>query len=101
MSDVYEDVKRHFAERPEVIVNEGRGAQGLKFGKKMFVMFYKGNILAILPPERVDALVAEGLGTRHDPGTGTEMKDRLLVSADRRDDWIAVCEESLETFKNR
>ncbi len=45
MSEVYDEIKAHFANDEEVIVNVGKGAQGIKYGKKLFVMFYKGDLV--------------------------------------------------------
>lgn len=39
MTDPYAHVKAHFEKVAGVTVNAGRGAQGLKVGKKMFAMF--------------------------------------------------------------
>jgi hypothetical protein len=94
MTDTYSDVKSFYENSDEVIVNSGRGAQGLKLGKKMFVMFYKGNLLAVLSPERVGELVNSGKGLSHDPGTGTIMKDRVVIPPEFKDLWIDICEES-------
>ncbi|NBC30054.1 MAG: hypothetical protein GVY29_08705 [Spirochaetes bacterium] len=68
MSDhVDGDVKEHFAGNSEVTVAEGRGAQGLKHGKKMFAMFYKAE------------LIEQGVGRPYDPGIGSPIKDRVLI----------------------
>ena len=94
MDDPYAEVKAHFAGLEGVTVSSGRGAQGLKLGKRMFVMFYKGNLLVRLAPERVAELVGNGEGLSHDPGTGKPMPDRVLIPESKRRDWIAFCEES-------
>ncbi len=94
MSDPYADVRAHFADAHDVVVTSGRGAQGIKHGKKMFVMFHKGQLLVQLSPERVQEVVASGDGLPHDPGTGKPMKNRVLIPDDQRHLWIAYCEES-------
>jgi hypothetical protein len=94
MSDPYAEVKTHFAEVEGVTVNSGRGSQGLKLGNKMFAMFYKGDLLVRLAPERVSVLVASGEGLAFDPGTGTSMADRILIPESKREDWVSFCEES-------
>jgi hypothetical protein len=101
VQDVYRTVKDHFADHEAVTVATGRGAQGLKYGKKMFVMFFKGDLLLKLPPQRVQALIAEGLGAPYDPGTGTPMEDRVLIGADHADSWIGLCEEALSYSSGR
>lgn len=95
MSDVYKELRTHFREVPGVAVAEGRGAQGLKLGKKMFAMFYKGELLLKLPPERVEALISSGRAKPHDPGTGTVMRDRALVPESEREQWFELCQEAL------
>ena len=95
MDDPYAEVKAHFADLDGAAVNSGKGSQGIKFGKKMFVMFYKGQLLVKLSPERVTELVESGEGLAFDPGTGKTMKDRVLIPQEGRDSWIGLCEESM------
>ena len=92
--DTYAEVKNHFADSDDVVVNEGRGSQGLKYGKKMFAMFYKGQLAVKLPPERVSELIRKGEGLPLDPGTGKPMKDRAIIPIEKKESWIAFCEES-------
>lgn len=99
--DVYAEVKKHFQADESVEVNEGRGAQGIKFGKKMFAMFSKGDLLVQFSPDRVDELVAAGEAQSYDPGTGKPMKDRVLVLASKHDTWIRLCEESKQYVQSK
>jgi hypothetical protein len=46
---------------------------------KIFAMLVKGRLVAKLPRERVDALVASGAGTHFDPGHGRLMKEWVTV----------------------
>ena len=94
MSEVYDAVKDHFANDVDVVVNSGSGAQGIKYGKKLFVMFYKGDLVVKLNPERVAELVSTGQGLPHDVGTGKPMKDWVKFSVGMNDTWIKFCEES-------
>jgi TfoX/Sxy family transcriptional regulator of competence genes len=94
--DPYAEVKAHFEKVDDVTVNAGKGSQGLKYGTKMFAMFYKGDLVVKLSPERVGELVASGEAQAFDPGTGTPMKDRVLIPEAQCDEWIAFCEESRE-----
>ncbi len=98
MNDPYAELKEHFDHVDGVIVNAGRGAQGMKLGKSMFAMFYKGDLLLTLPPARVEALIAESQGLAFDPGTGKAMKNRVLIPASRKDSWIQRCEEAVEAL---
>lgn len=94
MSDPYAELREHFGEIEDVEVTSGRGAQGIKFGGKMFAMFHKGELLVKLPPVRVAEVIECGDGLAHDPGTGTPMKNRVLIPATNANLWIAYCEES-------
>ncbi len=94
MIDPYAEVKAHFSNVDGVTVNAGRGAQGLKIGKKMFAMFHKGQLLVQFPPTRVSQLIESGQGLPHDPGTGKPMKNRVIVPDSRKETWIDLCEES-------
>ena len=94
MSEVYDAVKDHFMDDGQVIINVGKGAQGIKFGKKLFVMFYKGELVVKLSPERVTELVSSGEGLPHDVGIGKPMKDWVRFPVSKKDQWIQYCEES-------
>ncbi|MHA2060464.1 MAG: hypothetical protein ACW976_06780 [Candidatus Ranarchaeia archaeon] len=93
-NDVYDEVKAHFSSVKDVVVLSGSGAQGLKYGKKLFAMFTKGAILIRLPPIRVNEVIASGEGLPHDPGTGTPMKNMVLIPAKNKALWIQMCEEA-------
>lgn len=95
MSDNYDKIKAHFKAVDNVVVNDGRGAQGIKYNGKMFAMFYKGDLTLKFSPERVNELIESGEALPHDPGTGKPMKDRVLIPAEKSDTWIALTEESL------
>ena len=75
-------------------VSSGRGGQELKARKKMFAMFYKGQLLLKVPPGRVNELIASGDAISYDPGTGKTMKDRVLIPDSKKAGWIDLCEES-------
>lgn len=95
MNGIYDDLKDHFRNNPNVVIAEGKGAQGLKHKGKMFAMFYKGDLTIKLKPENVKNLVENGEGLPHDPGTGKPMKDRILIPVVKKDQWINMCELSL------
>jgi hypothetical protein len=92
--DVYKELKEYFMNDDEVVVNSGKGAQGIKHNKKMFIMFHKGNLLIKMSPDRIQELIGSGNGQAFDPGTGKVMKDRILIPRSQKDLWISFCEES-------
>lgn len=86
MSDPFDEVKNHFNTVEGVTVNSGKGAQGLKLGKKMFVMFFKGQLIVMLPPERISELIESGEVHRQQqrlpPSTPANTPSRTPVSND-------------------
>lgn len=96
MDDVYVELKQFFDKISTAEVNQGKGAQGIKYTGKMFAMFYKGDLTLKFSPERVSQLIETGEGLPHDPGTGKPMKDRILIPASKSESWITLTQESLE-----
>lgn len=72
------------------------GALGLGVRGKYFAMLYKGRLVLKLPRSRVDAMVAQGLGERFDPGHGRVMKEWVAVGPARAAYWKALADESRE-----
>jgi len=99
MNEIYEEIIEHFRNNNEVEISEGKGAQGLKYNNKMFAMFYKGDLTIKLKPETLVKLLGEKKGLHHDPGTGTPMKDRILIPFSKKNTWIEMCELSLNEVK--
>lgn len=60
---------------------------------KIFAMLARGQFVAKLPRERVDALVASGAGKHFDPGHGRLMREWVALSSDRRK-WVALAKEA-------
>ncbi len=96
MNDVYTALKQSFSQIDIVIVNEGKGAQGIKYAGKMFAMFYKGDLTLKFSPEIVRKLIDSGQGLPHDPGTGKPMEDRILIPATQSETWIDLTKVSLK-----
>ncbi|MCP3675740.1 MAG: MmcQ/YjbR family DNA-binding protein, partial [Gammaproteobacteria bacterium] len=59
MRDMYDSLKDYFRNNPNVVIAEGKGAQGLKHKGKMFAMFYKGDLTVKLKPENVKKLIED------------------------------------------
>jgi hypothetical protein len=87
------EIKEHFANVEGVEVNVGLGAQGFKWGKDLFVMFYRGQLLVKLSPERVSEIIASGQGLPHDPGTGKVMENGIIIPESVKANWIKYSEE--------
>ena len=70
------------------------GAGALKVRGKIFAMPAQGTLVLKLPANRVDALVAAGLGTRFDLGPGRVMKEWVALSGAGEDRWLALAREA-------
>jgi len=87
--DVYAAVKRHFQQMDDVVVNSGKGAQGIKYKGKMFVMFFKGDLMVKLDPDRVVELVRTGPGVSY-----PHAADRVIIPVAEQEQWIDYALES-------
>jgi hypothetical protein len=85
---------------PGIGKDRGFGADALKVGGKIFAMMVKGELVVKLPKERVDELIADGAGTRFDPGHGRLMKEWVSVPPSKEKHWIRLAEEA-RTFVGR
>lgn len=77
----------------------GRGA--LRYQKKIFAMFVRGQLVLKLPRRRVDELVAGGHGVRFDANKGTPMKEWLSVDQQSCLDWSALAREALAFVRSK
>ena len=76
------------------------GSTGLKVNGKLFAMSVKGALVVKLPKDRVDALVASGVGTHFDPGHGRLMKEWVAVQGSE-DHWVNLAREAREFVSAR
>jgi len=70
------------------------GADGLKAGGKVFAMLVKGHLVLKLPGQRVEALVAAGVGERFDPGHGRILKEWIAIEPESGQDWLSLATEA-------
>ena len=73
----------------------GFGRSALRFRKKIFAMFVRGQLVVKLPAARVQELVAAGAGQHFDANKGVPMKEWLALDPDCPLDWIALTREAL------
>lgn len=71
----------------------GRGA--LRYRRKIFAMFVRGQLVLKLPRPRVDELVDAGHGTRFDANKGTPMKEWLALNPDSALPWLPLAQQAL------
>jgi hypothetical protein len=74
------------------------GSNGLKVNGKLFAMSVRGKLVVKLPKERVDSLVASGLGERFDPGHGRLMKEWIEI-AGTKPPWVELVKEAHDFVK--
>jgi hypothetical protein len=95
--DRFASVVSAFANDRKVIPpgsGKGFGSGALKVNGKIFAMMSsKGQFVVKLSEERVNALVADGSGTRFDAGHGRPMKEWLAVTADHQL-WVPLAREA-------
>ena len=101
MSDIYDEIKNHFDHVEEVTVNHGKGAQGMKIGKKMFAMFGGGALILYFPPDRVREIVESGEGKPHVLNNGITMKTQVVIPVENRSRWIDFAEEAQRLFNRK
>jgi hypothetical protein len=74
----------------------GFGSGALKVGNKIFAMLSsRGEFVVKLPSDRVDALVASGVGERFDAGRGRAMKEWLVVHESAHRQWLPLAREAM------
>ena len=97
--------EERFSEIVETLVHEagvtfgsprgkGFGSSALKIENKIFAMLFQGNLVVKLPGQRVDALIASGVGERFNPGHGRLMKEWLTVEPTSDEGWLALAREA-------
>jgi hypothetical protein len=72
----------------------GRGA--LRYHRKIFAMFVRGELVVKLPRARVDELVAGGHGERFDANKGAPMKEWFSLDAGSALPWTPLVREALD-----
>ena len=80
----------------EARVRKSFGSNGLKIRNKIFVMLVRGRLVAKIPRQRVDELIAAGDGDRFDPGHGRLMKEWLVLNPGSKQEWLPLAQEALK-----
>jgi hypothetical protein len=78
--ELFERITSGFMSDPTVSQGTGFGSSpGLRVGGRIFAMLAGGALVVKLPKDRVDQLVASGVGARFDPGHGRVMREWVTV----------------------
>lgn len=99
--DRFEALVADFADVPDVVppgssTGSGFGSHALRYRRKIFAMFVRGQLVVKLPKARVDALVGAGEGVRFDANKGTPMKEWFALGTDSGLEWRPLAAEALE-----
>ena len=70
----------------------GRGA--LRYHRKIFAMFVRGQLVVKLPAPRVAALVAATAGVPFDAGKGRPMREWIVLAGNDDGQWRALIAEA-------
>ena len=105
-ADHFAELTREFAGTPDVALPDeagGRrfGAEALRVHGCIFAMLVSGSLVVKLPAERVDALIAAGLGGPFATGRGRPMKEWVTVAGDDRAVWRDLSREALDFVRSR
>ncbi len=74
---------------------KGFGTRSMFVGRKMFAVLDKsGELVVKLPPVRVAALIASGVGRPWNPGAGTPLKEYVAISIEYESQWTALAREA-------
>jgi|SRR5580658_8270545 hypothetical protein len=93
----YGQLVKAFLQNPKV-TQEGRGfgSSALKVGGKMFATLSSQGFLVVkLSRQRVDQLVAAGVGRPFEPGPGRVMKEWLEVRSTSGQNWTTLAKEAM------
>jgi len=93
--ELFDEVAASQLGEPDVSEAQMFGAPGLKTGGKFFVTLFRGELSVKLPKERVDELVASGVGSPFEPMEGRAMKEWLALAPEAgADRWKAHAVEA-------
>lgn len=90
----FETLKQAFNGDPGVSAAKMFGAPGLRIGSKFFVCLVKDELVAKLPNERIETLIAAKHGHPFEPMAGRTMKGWISVAAGSPADWLTLAQEA-------
>ena len=99
LQERYEDLVDEFTGVDGVTPPEGGsgfGRSALRYRRKIFAMFVRGQLVVKLPRARVDELVAGGHGERFDANKGTPMKEWFSLAPESALPWPSLAREALD-----
>jgi len=89
-----EIVERLLADEPDVMVKHAFGSPGLRYGEKIFALHVRDELVVKLPPGRCEELREDG-GARPFRSGGRELREWVVIGAEREFEWDALADEAL------
>ena len=99
LQERYEQLVDEFADVDGVTPPEdgsGFGRSALRYRRKIFAMFVRGQLVVKLPRPRVDELVVACHGERFDANKGTPMKEWFSLDPGSALPWPPLAREALD-----
>ena|SRR5271165_6121219 len=90
----FQAVVEHHGGLAPVPGGKGFGSDALKVDGKIFASLSKGCLLLKLPAERVDALIASGIGDRFSTGANRPKREWVTIGASDAARWIELSDEA-------
>ncbi len=100
---LFEEIGLRLLQDPEVTEGTGFGTRpGLRVGTKIFARLGRGGELIVkLPSDRVDQLVASGIGARFEPRRdGRLMREWATIPVRTRREWSRLVDEALRFVRS-
>ena len=98
LDERYAKLVRAFAGSPGVTAGSGKrafGSNALQIDGRIFAMARRGGLVLKLPADRVDELIAAGVGTPFDAGKGKPMKEWVVIGPHVGRRWLPLAQEAL------
>ncbi|MCW2993858.1 MAG: hypothetical protein JWQ18_1353 [Conexibacter sp.] len=87
-------VERMLADEPDVAVKHAFGSPGLRYRDKLFALHVRDELVVKLAPGRCEELSEDG-GARPFRSGGRELREWVVVGAEREFEWDALADEAL------
>ena len=94
----YAELVQMFIDTPGVSAGSGRrgfGTDALQVDGHIFAMARRGGLVVKLPADRVDELIADGIGEPFDAGKGKPMREWIVINPRSAESWPSLAHEAL------
>jgi hypothetical protein len=100
--ELFERITSGFMSDPTVSQGTGFGSSpALRVRNRIFAMLVGGALVVKLPKDRVDQLVASGIGACFDPGHGRVMREWVTVPVGHATEWEELTADAFAFVEQR